>query len=159
MCIIRPITTEDDAELAKIIRTCLESYHLNIPGTAYFDPQLDHLSRFYQEKPGRAYLVATDEAGHLLGGVGVAEFDGMASCAEMQKLYLSEAARGKGLGKKLVAQAETFAKEAGYHSLYLETHSVLQTAIHLYEKLGFQQIEKPQAVQHSTMDSFYLKTF
>ncbi len=157
MCTIRPIDAADNAELAKIIRTCLESYHLNVPGTAYFDPQLDALSDFYQAKSGRAYFVAVDEGGHVLGGVGVAEFDGMQNCAEMQKLYLSEASRGKGLGTKLLLQAEDFAKEAGYHHLYLETHSALQSAIQLYEKHGFHQIEKPAAVQHGTMDRFYLK--
>ena len=44
---IRPILPEDDARLAQIIRQNLEKKHLNIPGTAYFDPELAHLSRYY----------------------------------------------------------------------------------------------------------------
>ena len=43
--VIRPIRPEDDAPLSRIIRSNLEQFHLDIPGTAYFDPELDHLSR------------------------------------------------------------------------------------------------------------------
>lgn len=55
--------------------------------------------------------------------------------------------------------AEDWAREAGagYEQLYLETHSNLTTAMRLYEKLGFQEIEKPSTVLHGTMDHFYQK--
>ena len=86
--LIRPIRPEDDAPLSRIIRSNLEQFHLNIPGTAYFDPELDHLSRYYRAAPDRrAYFVAVDEAGRVLGGVGLAEFSGFSHCAELQKLY------------------------------------------------------------------------
>lgn len=53
--------------------------------------------------------------------------------------------------------AEDWAREADYEQLYLETHSNLTTAMRLYEKLGFQEIEKPSTVLHGTMDHFYRK--
>lgn len=94
----RRITTADDAAIAKIIRTNLEALQLDIPGTAYFDPELDHLSAYYNsDEEKRNYFIATDEAGKVIGGVGVAEFTNIADCAELQKLYLSDAAKGKGL--------------------------------------------------------------
>ena len=37
----REITPADDGAIAKIIRANLERFHLNIPGTVYFDPELD----------------------------------------------------------------------------------------------------------------------
>ena len=154
----RSLTAADDAALASIIRTSLEQMHLNLPGTAYFDPELDHLSAYYAQKPKkRTYFVALDDAGQVVGGVGVAEFAPIPNCAEIQKLYLSDAVRGKGCSKELMRLAETWAKEAGYQQLYLETHSNLQIAIKLYEKLGFTQIERPKEVLHSTMDHFYIK--
>lgn len=155
---IRPITSADDAEIARIIRENLEAYHLDIPGTAYFDPELDCLSAFYRAQPDkRAYFVAAYDDGTVIGGVGVAEFAGFDHCAEIQKLYLSDPAKGKGLGKRLMQTAEAFARSAGYDNLYLETHSNLQTAMNLYEKMQFRQIEKPAAVLHSTMNRFYWK--
>ena len=156
--VIRPIRPEDDAPLSRIIRSNLEQFHLDIPGTAYFDPELDHLSRYYRAAPDRrAYFVAVDGAGRGLGGVGLAEFSGFSHCVELQKLYLAEEVKGRGLGSRLMQQVQSCARSLGYGQMYLETHSNLQAAIRLYEKLGFQRIRRPEGVMHSTMDHFYLK--
>lgn len=155
---IRPITPADDPKIAGIIRENLRSYHLDIPGTAYFDPELDCLSRYYDAQPEkRRYFVAVREDETVVGGVGVAEFAGVARCAEIQKLYLTDEAKGKGFGRQLMAVAEEFAGAAGYRFLYLETHTNLEAAIGLYEKLGFRRIEKPETVLHSTMNRFFWK--
>lgn len=156
--IIRPITPADDLKIAKIIRDNLERFNLDIPGTAYFDRELDTLSKYYSDMPDkRRYFIVADNNGAVIGGVGVAEFEGLDNCAEIQKLYLSNAAKGKGLGKRLMNTAEEFAISTGYGRLYLETHSKLEAAIGLYEKLGFHLIDKPETTLHSTMDRFYLK--
>lgn len=42
----RKIKADDNEVLAGIIRANLEKLHLNIPGTAYFDPELDHMSAY-----------------------------------------------------------------------------------------------------------------
>lgn len=155
---IRPIMASDDRKMAQIVRDNLKKFHLDIPGTAYFDKELDSLSMFYNRLPEkRSYFIVIDEKGTVAGGGGVAEFEGFCNCAEVQKLYLTDATKGKGLGKKLMQEIENFARAAGYEFLYLETHSNLGTAIGLYEKLGFHQIDKPETVLHSTMNRFYLK--
>ena len=154
----RKIESSDDAAVTGIIRSNLEKLHLNIPGTAYFDPQLDHMSAYYSADPEkRTYFVALDEADRVIGGVGVDEFAGIPDCAEIQKLYLDDSAKGKGCGRELMKLAEDWARKAGYKRLYLETHSNLTAAMKLYEKLGFRQIERPETVLHGTMDHFYLK--
>lgn len=155
---IRLITEKDDVQLADIIRKNLEKFHLDIPGTVYFDSQLDHLSSYYTANPEkRAYFVVEDHTGKVFGGIGIDEFSGFARCAEIQKLYLADEAKGKGLGKALMETAEEYAVQAGYERLYLETHTNLEAAIHLYEKSGFYRIQKPGEVQHSTMNLFFVK--
>jgi putative acetyltransferase len=157
---IRRITEADDSKIAAIIRRNLEKFHLNLPGTVYFDPELDHLSEFYNADPEkRAYFILTDNQGEVVGGVGFAEFDGFENCVELQKLYLTDATKGYGLGKKLMQYVSQQAHATGYQRLYLETHSNLETAVHIYHKLGFQQIEKPDFVRHSTMDLFFIMDF
>ncbi len=154
----RKIEPSDDRRIAEIIRANLEKYHLDIPGTAYFDPELDHLSEYYNENPsGRIYFVALGERNQVIGGVGIAEFDGIEDCAELQKLYLDDSAKGKGFGKELMQLAVGWAASAGYKNLYLETHTKLAAALSLYEKTGFQQIDKPCSTPHGAMDRFYLK--
>lgn len=155
---LRRITAADDAAMARIVRDNLEKLHLDIPGTAYYDPELDHLSSHYNSAPEkRCYFIALNDEEQVIGGVGVAEFSGIEHGAELQKLYLSDTVKGKGYSKELVQAAETWAKEAGYTSLYLETHRFLQVAMAFYRKMGFEKIEKPAAVLHSTMDHFFLK--
>ena len=154
----REIEPSDDARVAEIARCNLKKCHLDLPGTVYFDPELDHLSAFYSEKPDkRRYFVALDQDGQVIGGAGFAEFEGLDDCAELQKLYLVDSVKGKGYGKDLVQLVEEGAKAAGYKSLYLETHTNFSVALQLYEKMGFQQIEKLCVTQHSTMNRFYLK--
>lgn len=154
----RKIESGDNKRVAEIIRTNLEKLRLNIPGTAYFDPELDHLSDYYNEKPSkRAYFVALNDEKQVIGGVGIAEFNGIENCAELQKLYLDDSAKGKGCGKELMQIAEDWARSVGYQSLYLETHTNLSAALKLYEKTGYRQIKQPCPTLHSTMNRFYLK--
>ena len=37
----RKIEPADDARIAEIVRANLKHFHLDIPGTAYFDPELE----------------------------------------------------------------------------------------------------------------------
>lgn len=155
---IRPITEAEDAAAARLVQDNLRQAGLDIPGTAYYDPELLHLSRFYNEKPTqRAYFVALNPDGRVLGGAGLAEFDGLPACAELQKLYLADSAKRQGLGTHLVQKIEQHARMLGYRQLYLETHSALTAACRLYEKLGFSEIPRPACVQHGTMNRFYCK--
>ena len=156
---IRNIAAKDDAVIARIIRTNLQRFHLDIPGTAYFDPELDHLSEFYAKRPDkRAYFVVANENDEVVGGVGFAEFEGLPQCAEVQKLYLDESVKGLGLSKKMMELVEFKAKELGYKQLYLETHTNLAVALCLYEKLGYESVAQPVPTVHTTMNRFYLKT-
>ena len=141
--------------MAAIVRAALKAHGLDIPGTAYFDEALDHLSVYY-DRPGRAYYVLLAD-GAVTGGVGLAEFEGLPGCCELQKLYLSPAARGRGLGYRMIRFIEERARALGYRQMYLETHTNLQAAIHEYERSGYRQIPRPAAVIHTTMDRFYIK--
>lgn len=155
---IRDIQARDDAPLKAIIQNNLKHFALDIPGTAYFDPELAHLSRFYAAAKNRAYFVLTDEQDNALGGCGIAEFDSTHHIAELQKLYLSDQVKGQHYSYYLLHQALVFAKHAGYLSVYLETHHRLKAAVHIYEKLAFKKL--PAALSgslHNSMDLFYMK--
>lgn len=43
---IRPITEADDERMGTIARGNLAAFGLDIPGTAYFDPEIMHLSAY-----------------------------------------------------------------------------------------------------------------
>lgn len=154
---IRPLCADDNAAIAQIIRENLEANGLNIPGTVYFDDGLDCLSEYYAMSSRREYFVAVDDGDKVVGGIGLAEFEGLENCAELQKLYLTDDVKGNGYGYVLIDYIINKAVQMGYGQMYLETHSNLETAIHMYEKSGFYRIEPlSECVQHSTMNRFYL---
>ena len=154
---IREITEADNAAVAALVRDKLEAVGLDIPGTAYFDKGLDHLSDCYGKEDAKYFVLESDD-GEVIGGIGFSGFEAMKDTAELQKLYLKESAKGSGLGYKLIDHVENMMREAGYKYSYLETHDVLQAAIHLYEKSGYKEIKRPAEVGHSTMNRFFLKT-
>jgi putative acetyltransferase len=72
-------------------------------------------------------------------------------------MYLDDTAKGNGLGYFLIRFIENRMREAGIKTAYLETHSHLKVAIHVYERCGYTRIDRPAEVGHSTMDHFYKK--
>ena len=156
--IYKKLTPAYDTAVAELVRSNLKAHQLDIEGTVYFDDNLYHLSDFYNVRPDkRVYFVLVDETDAVLGGVGLAEFEGISNCAELQKLYLDDSVKGRGLSYDMMKKVETAARELGYKRVYLETHNNLGAAIHLYEKCGYKEIERPEAVVHSTMNRFFMK--
>ena len=153
----RIIEPKDNLIIANIIRDNLKANKLDMPGTVYFDENLNNLSDFYLASPQRAYFIALDDNDNIIGGIGLAELGFMDDTAELQKLYLTDAAKGQGLSYELIELVEETALNKGYKRIYLETHTNLKAAIHLYEKCGYKLIEKPKEVVHSSMNRFYLK--
>src|SRR4051812_47682031 len=139
---IREIEEKDNKTMEQIIKRSLESFDLNIPGTAYFDPQLGSLAQFYKQQSNAKYWVLVNEQDEVVGGVGIAPFGLKIGVCGLQKLYITPEAQGMGLSKKLMKVALEFAKEH-YTYCYLETLKKLQAANLLYTKLGFQQLERP----------------
>ena len=153
----RIIEPKDNLILANIIRDNLKANKLDIPGTVYFDENLNNLSDFYLASPQRAYFIALDDNDNIIGGIGLAELGFMDDTAELQKLYLTDAVKGQGLSYELIELVEETALNKGYKRIYLETHTNLKAAIYLYEKCGYKLIDKPKEVVHSSMNRFYLK--
>lgn len=154
---IREMEEKDNQTMEQIIKRSLESFNLDIPGTAYFDPQLGSLAQFYREQPNAKYWVAVNEQDEVVGGVGIAPFGQKSGICELQKLYITPEAQGMGLSKELMKVALDFAKEH-YTHCYLETLKKLQAANLLYIKLGFQQLERAlDGSEHSAMDAWYIK--
>ncbi|WP_412989876.1 GNAT family N-acetyltransferase [Pediococcus siamensis] len=152
---IRPIEQHDNRGVKTLVQTSLKNVDLAVPGTAYFDQSLDDLYDFYQNETHGQYWVLSDQ-GQVVGGIGIGHFK--EQTCELQKLYIAAAYQGQGLSKQLMNQALAFAAKY-YQDCYLETHSKLIAAIHLYQKYGFQKLDQPLiGTAHSAMDTWFLKT-
>ena len=89
-----------------------------------------------------------DTGGHIL----IALYQGkpVGTCAllkmddqtyELAKMSVSAQVRGKGIGLLLGRAVIEKAKGLGAKRLYLESNTILQPAVSLYRKLGFEEIE------------------
>ncbi|MDO5521092.1 MAG: GNAT family N-acetyltransferase, partial [bacterium] len=56
---------------------------------------------------------------------------------EIKRVYLEKEYRGQGLSKELMRRLEARAKIAGYNYAVLETGKPLETAMKLYEAIGY----------------------
>ena len=95
--------------------------------------ELAELRTEYGPPTGGAFL-ADD-----MGFVGVRRFAG--DVAELKRMYVAPAARGRGLGRALAEAAVEEARRLGYRRLRLDTLATMEAAVALYRSLGFVDIE------------------
>jgi putative acetyltransferase len=137
---LRNIKREDNEELAQIIRASLVEFDVPKQGTVYSDPTTDQLFELFTNTPNSCYFVA-EEDGQLIGGCGVYPTEGLPTgYAELVKLYLTGATRGRGIGRILIEKCFEAAGELGYTHLYLESFPQLAKAVGMYEKTGFKHL-------------------
>jgi putative acetyltransferase len=86
-------------------------------------------------KSGGVFDVLIDEAGVIVGSVGLSRISDL-TC-ELRKMYVARSARGQGEGRRLLLHALERAKQLGFCRIELETASVLREAIALYVVHGF----------------------
>jgi GNAT superfamily N-acetyltransferase len=132
-------TADPDDETAQY---CLAEYYAEV--NARFANGFDVAQSV---PPSRASLVAP------LGTFLVAMSDGLplgcvcvvgdgGATAEIKRLWVAPAARGLGLGRRLMEQAEDAARTLGIHTLRLDTNEALTEARALYERSGWVQIPR-----------------
>ena len=141
--IIRTISPNDNAALAKIVRDTLKEFGANKPGTVYFDDRTDHL--FEEFAVPRSIYYVVEENGVIIGGSGIYPTGNLPEgTCELVKLYLAPPGRGRGIGKLLLEKSIAAAKAMGYKKVYLETMPELTIAIPLYERAGFTYLSSAQ---------------
>lgn len=139
---IRPIQQSDNVSLAEVLRKVLIEFGVPKTGTAYADPELDAMFEAYQ-KTKHSYWVVCYQ-GQLLGGAGIAPLlNGPSHICELQKMYFSGEARGKGLGQLMITKLLDLARVYGFTQCYLETMPNMTSAQKLYKKNGFTNIDLP----------------
>ena len=87
--------------------------------------------------PIGAWLVAYLD-GQPVGCGGIKRLDD--TSAELNRLYLVAAARGRGLGRRLLDELELRARSLGYEALRLDTGDLQPEALGLFRSAGYQQI-------------------
>lgn len=122
----------DEKEVLKVIGDALSKYGLGLEADgADFD--VSDIEKYYLNNSGWFEVVLDDNK--IIGSVGVYHISD--DECELRKMYLLEDYQGKGIGKKLMDDALKMGRKLGYKVMTLQTNSLLNKAIPLYEKSGF----------------------
>jgi GNAT superfamily N-acetyltransferase len=89
------------------------------------------------DPPSGAFLVAVAED-ELVGCAG---WRAHGADAELKRMYIAPAARGRGAARLLLAAIEESARARGFRRVILETGDKQPEAIGLYQSCGYERIE------------------
>jgi ribosomal protein S18 acetylase RimI-like enzyme len=124
------------AEIKNIIREYISWLNMDL-GFQNIEDELDHFPQKYQEPDG-AFIIAK-ENNIIVGCVGFKKLDKI-TC-EMKRLFVRDNYKGRGIGNILVEKIIEDAKSKGYEIMRLDTMDTMKSALNLYRKTGFYEIE------------------
>ena len=102
-----------------------------------FAAELEALPGDYAPPRGQIILAREPGREELVGCVALRPVPGKPECCEMKRLYVRDAARGTGLGRRLALAAMAEAQRIGYGRICLDTLPSMNAAQALYRELGF----------------------
>jgi len=100
------------------------------------DFTMNNLDKF-TEPDGRLLLVEVD--GEIAGTISLRKI--REDAGEIKRMYVKPKFRGKKLGNLMVEKVISISKENGFSKLFLDTSLFMSSAVSLYKKYGFKEID------------------
>ena len=135
---ISKVTTGDQAEQFEGL---VREYVAWLPFSLEFqgiDGELEQLRSEYGPPGGAAFLAYDGDGDEAIGCVALRRLS--EGVAELKRMYVRPAARGKGSGSALCESAIACARDLGYSCIRLDTVAELTAAAEIYMRAGFVEI-------------------
>ena len=97
---------------------------------------MNNLDKF-AEPDGRLLLVEVDS--EIAGTISLRKI--RIDAAEIKRMYVKPKFRGKKLGNLMVEKVIIISEENGFSKLFLDTATFMSSAVSLYKKFGFKEID------------------
>jgi ribosomal protein S18 acetylase RimI-like enzyme len=130
---LRPATAADVPRLSELVRVAYTHYieRLGEPPRP--------MTQDYAEVVRTHDVVVAERAGEILGLIVLGVDD---EGFFIDNVAVDPSQQGTGIGKALLAHAETAARDAGYDSIYLYTHERMVENLALYSRIGYVEYER-----------------
>lgn len=154
--LIRDWRVGDRTAAANVVKTVLAEYGLGweVSCGGCSDQDAVEVEKYYWETGGEFWVV--EQAGKIVGTGGYHPIERGNNAVEIRKMYLSPIARGRGLGRFLLAQLEQAAAQKGFSEAWVETATALVEAVKLYEQNHYVPV---MGVETERCDKAYRKSF
>lgn len=139
------------ADLAAL-RSLLEAYVRTLPPGKCDDEPVERSLKVYSREPNAAWIAHSGGAG--IGCVALRMLD--VETARIERLFVLEEYRGRGIGLALCRTAVRFAHRRAYSRVVLDTLPDMVEAQALYRSLGFVESEEPDWPGCSDADRIYM---
>ncbi|HET7466221.1 MAG TPA: bifunctional helix-turn-helix transcriptional regulator/GNAT family N-acetyltransferase [Candidatus Dormibacteraeota bacterium] len=135
------VTIDVESPSTPDARSCIQQYflELNERFDVGFDPARSISATERELVPPAGLLVVARLGGRPIG-CGALKFHGRKP-TELKRMWVARDARGLGLGRRLLADLERRAFDAGARTVRLETNRNLKEAIQLYRDSGYREVK------------------
>ena len=131
---IKVILNEYLSFIAKNLIKTPWNFNLDIEHELNFT--MNNLDKF-TEPDGRLLLAEVD--GEIAGTISLRKI--REDAGEIKRMYVKPKFRGKKLGNLMVEKVISISEENGFSKLFLDTSSFMSSAVSLYKKYGFKEID------------------
>jgi putative acetyltransferase len=117
------------------------------------DQDVVEVEKYYQQTGGEFWVVVQGTA--IVGTAAYYPIARGEKAVEIRKMYLLPSVRGRGLGSYLLEELEKAITAAGWQQIWIETATVLEGAVYLYERRGYLPTT---GVETTRCDRIYIKS-
>ena len=156
---LRSIRPEDNAAVARVVRTVMPEFGCVGEGFSITDPELEDMFSAYSGARAGFFVLEDPHGGEVVGVAGYDQLTaGPEDMCELRKMYILPGSRGRGGGKQLIRACLHGARLDGYRRMYLETVNSMTQAAGLYAANGFSYLEGPLGgTGHTGCDRFMVR--
>ncbi|QCJ42153.1 N-acetyltransferase [Bacillus sp. S3] len=101
-----------------------------------------YMNDWFEKHNGRFKAIIAEHEGQVIGWASLNQYNSRSAYDGVADLsvYISREFRGKGIGKKILVNLESLAKENGFHKIVLFTFPFNRLGQGLYNKMGFREV-------------------